>query len=156
MSEAPTTADGGPDSPGFWLWHATLRWQREIAAALAPFDLTHAQFVLLACAWWLNGRGEVPNQQELARQAGTDVKMTSQLVRKLEAKGLLDRETDPQDTRARRLRITARGTELARSAVVAVEEVDAAFFGPAGRAAGLDGRTVTSLLRHLAGPGGPR
>ena len=45
----------GPDySPGFWLWHATLRWQREIAAVLAPLGLTHVQFVLLSCAWWLN------------------------------------------------------------------------------------------------------
>ncbi|MEU6238547.1 MarR family transcriptional regulator [Kitasatospora sp. NPDC047058] len=155
MSGTQTAGADGPDSAGFWLWHATMRWQREIAAALAPFDLTHAQFVLLACAWWLNERGEVPNQQELARQAGTDVKMTSQLVRKLEAKGLLDRETDPQDTRARRLRITARGTELARSAVVEVERVDAAFFRPAERAAGLDERTLGSLLRHLAQADGP-
>ena len=28
------------DSPGFLLWHVTLRWQRDIAAALAPLDLT--------------------------------------------------------------------------------------------------------------------
>src|ERR1035441_1413330 len=34
------------------------------------------QFVLLATAWWLNTRGEDPNQLSLARQAGTDVKMT--------------------------------------------------------------------------------
>ncbi|WP_244312125.1 hypothetical protein [Streptomyces griseofuscus] len=33
------------DSPGFLLWHATLRWQRDIATALAPLDLTHVQFV---------------------------------------------------------------------------------------------------------------
>ena len=93
-SEADGAAPGpgglaieGPDySPGFWLWHATLRWQREVAAALAPTGLTHVQFVLLSCAWWLNGHGAVPNQLQLARQAGTDVKMTSQVVRKLEAK----------------------------------------------------------------------
>ena len=89
---------GAEYSPGFWLWHATLRWQREIAAVLAPLGLTHVQFVLLSCAWWLNDHGLVPNQLELARQAGTDVKMTSQVVRKLETKGLLQRETDPDDT----------------------------------------------------------
>lgn len=142
----------GPDhSPGFWLWHATLRWQRAITAALAPYDLTHAQFVLLACAWWLNERGEVPNQQALARQAGTDVKMTSQLVRKLEAKGLLTRETDPDDTRARRLRITPRGADLARTAVAEVERVDTEFFGPAAEGVGgLDDRALSALLRRLA------
>ena len=77
---------GGPDeSPGFLLWHATLRWQRAVAAALAPLDLTHVQFVLLACAWWLNDQGHTPNQLTLAAQAGTDVKMTSQVLRRLEA-----------------------------------------------------------------------
>ncbi|MFD0573240.1 MarR family winged helix-turn-helix transcriptional regulator [Kitasatospora gansuensis] len=101
------------ESPGFLLWHATLRWQRGIATALTPLDLTHVQFVLLACTWWLNGQGEHPSQQALARQAGTDVKMTSQVVRTLEAKGLVEREVDPADSRARRLRVTAAGAELA-------------------------------------------
>ena len=77
---------GGPgESPGFLLWHVTLRWQRAIAEALAPFQLTHVQFVLLACTWWLNEQGQTPNQQEVAAQAGTDVKMTSEVLRRLES-----------------------------------------------------------------------
>ena len=136
LTNNPLTNGGlvieGPEySPGFWLWHATLRWQREIAAVLGPLGLTHVQFVLLSCAWWLNDHGLVPNQLELARQAGTDVKMTSQVVRKLEAKGLLVRETDPGDTRARRLRITREGAALAQAAIEHVERADAAFFRPA-------------------------
>ncbi|MDQ0688467.1 DNA-binding MarR family transcriptional regulator [Streptomyces achromogenes] len=99
------------DSPGLLLWHATLRWQRDIATALAPLELTHVQFVLLACTWWLNSQGEHPNQMALARQAGTDVKMTSQVLRALEHKGLIERETDPADTRAKRLRVTDTGAE---------------------------------------------
>src|ERR1700749_1842779 len=109
------------DSPGFLLWHVTLRWQRDIAAALAPLDLTHVQFVLLATAWWLNSHGEDPNQLTLARQAGTDVKMTSQVLRKLEAKGLIVRPGDPADTRPRRLRVTSAGAELAVQALAVVE-----------------------------------
>lgn len=127
-----TRFPGGPaDSPGFLLWHATLDWQRQINAVLAPLDLTHVQFVLLACAWWLDQRGETPNQQALARQAGTDVKMTSQVLRTLEGKGLLQRQVDPTDSRARQLRPTAAGAELARRAVAAVETVDAQAFGDA-------------------------
>lgn len=118
------------ESPGFLLWHATLRWQREVTAALAPLDLTHVQFVLLACTWWLNREGGQPNQQTVARQAGTEVKMTSQVLRALEAKGLVERETDPADTRAKRLRVTPRGADLAPRAIAAVEAVDEAFFGP--------------------------
>ncbi|WP_030762218.1 MULTISPECIES: MarR family winged helix-turn-helix transcriptional regulator [unclassified Streptomyces] len=118
------------ESPGFLLWHATLRWQRDIATALAPLDLTHVQFVLLACTWWLNGQGEHPNQLAVARQAGTDVKMTSQVLRTLEQKGLVAREVDPADTRAKRLRVTDAGAELAPRAIAAVEQADAEFFRP--------------------------
>jgi DNA-binding MarR family transcriptional regulator len=117
------------DSPGFLLWHATLRWQREIAAALRPLDLTHVQFVLLACTWWLNEQGRRPSQVELAAQAGTDVKMTSEVARSLERKGLVEREPDPADARARRLRVTLPGSELAPRAIEVVEAVDARFFG---------------------------
>jgi DNA-binding MarR family transcriptional regulator len=133
------------ESPGFLLWHATLRWQRVVAAALAPLGLTHVQFVLLACTWWLNGQGEQPNQLALARQAGTDVKMTSQVLRALEAKGLIEREVDPADTRAKRLRVTAAGAELAPRAVAATEEADALFFQPVAVDAAVD------LLGRLAG-----
>ena len=133
------------DSPGFLLWHVTLRWQRDIAAALAPLDLTHVQFVLLATTWWLNSHGADPNQLTVAKQAGTDVKMTSQVLRKLEDKGLVKREVDPADTRARRLRVTARGAKLARRAVAVVELADAAFF-----TAAPDRATLLAMLRPLA------
>jgi len=128
------------------LWHVTLRWQRAIAAALAPLGLTHVQFVLLASTWWLNSRGEDPNQLSLARQAGTDVKMTSQVLRKLEAKGLIRRETDAADTRAKRLRATGRGAELAQQAIAAVEAADAKFFQPIP-----DPAALLTILRALAG-----
>ena len=133
------------DSPGFLLWHVTLRWQRNIAAALTPWGLTHVQFVLLATAWWLNSGGEDPNQLALARQAGTDVKMTSQVLRKLEAKGLIQRETDTADTRAKKLRVTGRGAELAQQAIAAVEAADVAFFN-----AVPDSAALVAMLRPLA------
>ncbi len=121
-------AEGPAESPGFWLWRLTLAWQRAIAEALDPLGLTHVQFVLLACTWWMSERDQAPNQRQLAEQAGTDIKMTSQVVRKLEAKRLIERPVDPADARARRLRPTAAGADLAQRAVAAVTQVDAAFF----------------------------
>jgi DNA-binding MarR family transcriptional regulator len=133
------------DSPGFLLWHVTLRWQRDMTAALAPLGLTHVQFVLLASTWWLNSRGEQPNQLAVARHAGTDVKMTSEVLRKLEAKGLIKRDVDAVDTRARKLRVTERGAEIAQAAIDAVEAADAAFFDAIPDAAAL-----LAMLRPLA------
>jgi DNA-binding MarR family transcriptional regulator len=144
------------ESPGFLLWHATLRWQRGISLALRPLDLTHVQFVLLACTWWLNEQGQRPSQIALAAQAGTDVKMTSQVVRSLERKGLVERDVDPADTRALRLRVTRRGARLAPRAIAVVERVDAGFFDE------VDTADALRILRRLArvgdavGPGSTR
>jgi DNA-binding MarR family transcriptional regulator len=134
-------ADPG-DSPGFLLWRVTRRWQRELTAALKPLDLTHVQFVLLASTWWLDR----PTQRELADQAGTDPMMTSQVVRTLEKRGLVERRPDPDDARARRLSVTRRGRTLAQRAIKVVEEADRAFFAPA------DAGQLTETLRTLVAP----
>ena len=127
-----TDPEGAPLSLGFLLWHATLRWQRLIAAALKPLDLTHVQFVLLAVLWWFTSvRRERPSQRALAEQAGTDPMMTSQVLRALERKGLVVREPDPTDSRARRLNLTPGGRRLARKAIDVVEAVDDEFFSNA-------------------------
>lgn len=120
---------GPAESPGFLLWHATLRWQRALAAALKPLELTHVQFILLASVWWLaTQQGERPSQRELATHAGTDPMMTSQVIRALEARGLLIRTADPADARARRLDVTPAGARLAQDAIAVVEAADEAFF----------------------------
>lgn len=133
---------GGPaESPGFLLWHLTLRWQRAITTALAPLNLTHVQFVLLACTYWLGEHGEVPNQLAVAQQAGTDVKMTSQVLARLEQQGLIARQTHSTDTRAKVVSVTPRGRALAIVAIDRVEDADAAFF------AGYPSALVTALRR---------
>ncbi|WP_137930330.1 MarR family winged helix-turn-helix transcriptional regulator [Mesorhizobium comanense] len=140
-----TRFSGPSESPGLLLWRTTMRWQRVMTAALAPLDLTHVQFVLLASAMWLGRNGEPPNQVQLAAQAGTEVKMTSDVVARLEAKGLIARETDPRDSRAKVIRVTPAGAAVAQRAIVAVETADAAFFGP------VDEAQLVGLLQQLAG-----
>ena len=116
------------NSAGFLLWHATLRWQRLVTASLRPLELTHVQFVLLAGCWWMTREGSPPSQIELADHAGTDVKMTSQVVRKLEQRGLITRTQDTVDSRVKRLAVTKAGAALAVKAVAVVEAADASYF----------------------------
>jgi DNA-binding MarR family transcriptional regulator len=87
------------------------------------------QFVLLASLWWLEDHEpEPPTQARLAEQAGTDPMMSSQVLRKLEARALLERTPDPDDTRARRLHLTPAGRDLVAGALADVERADAAYF----------------------------
>jgi len=132
-------------SPGFLLWRVTLSWQRQMRAALAPHDLTHVQFVLLASLWWLQEHDGSPTQAQLADQAGTDLMMTSQVVRKLEGRGLLTREPDPSDSRARRLRIAAAGAALLAGALADVEAADQGYFAVLGDNREDFGRALATL-----------
>jgi DNA-binding MarR family transcriptional regulator len=89
------------------------------------------QFVLLASLWWLEDHEhETPTQARLAEQAGTDAMMTSQVLRKLAARALLERTTDAQDGRAWRLRLTPAGRELIAGALTDVERADSDYFAP--------------------------
>ena len=135
------------ESPGFLLWRVTLRWQRAIMAALRPLGLTHVQFVLLASLWWLTKvAGEQPSQRRLAEHAATDPMMTSQVLRTLEARGLITRAADPADSRALRVALTDTGARLAVEAIQVVEAADAEFFAPAG-----DTQSMVRVLGRLAG-----
>ncbi|HWD41341.1 MAG TPA: MarR family transcriptional regulator [Fimbriimonas sp.] len=136
-------------SPGLLLWQITNRWQRSVRAALAPFGLTHVQFVLLAClAWALDHDGGPISQRELADRAGTDPMMTSQVVRALIESGLMNREPHNGDRRAFALGISRDGREKVRLAVPAVEGADRAFFD--------ENRTELERLQSLVAAGEKR
>ena len=129
----PAGPEGPASSPGFQLWLVTLAWQRAIAAALRPHGLTHVQFVLLAGTWWLAEHGGPPTQRLLADHSGTGPMMTSQVLRRLEANGLVARISDAVDTRAKRVELTARGQAVLREAIADVDATDAEFFAPVPR-----------------------
>jgi DNA-binding MarR family transcriptional regulator len=89
--------------------------------------------VLLASLWWLGDHEDhPPTQARLAQQAGTDPMMSSQVIRKLEARGLLERSADPADSRARQLRLTAAGRALVTRALADVERADEDYFAALG------------------------
>jgi DNA-binding MarR family transcriptional regulator len=81
-------------SPGLLLWQVTNQWQAATRAALTPLGLTHVQFVLLASLTWLDASGPV-TQKQLADHAVTDPMMTSQVLRALERRGLMERRPHP-------------------------------------------------------------
>jgi DNA-binding MarR family transcriptional regulator len=125
----PTRVSGPAESPGFLLWKISNAWQRRQRMALQPFGLTHSQFVVLATATWF-GAAETLTQSRISRLSGIDPMTTSQVLRALEAAALIRRVDHPKDPRAKSIMVTRAGRDLARKAIVVVEETDAAFFEP--------------------------
>ena len=114
-------ADPGADSPGFVLWKLTQRWQRAVADALEPLGVTQTQFVILACAYWLTQKTESVQQIDIAKAAGMDAQMVSDV--------LVQRVSSPTDGRSKNVLLTDAGQDIAIQAIPAVEQVDAQFFG---------------------------
>lgn len=124
--------EGPEQSPGFLLWQVSTKWRREIETALATMNLTHPQFVLLASLGWLTRHQATVTQVELARHCGTDVNMTSQVLRSLEQKGYIERHRRKGDERSKFPQLTEQGAKLLEQAIPLVEKVDDDFFGKLG------------------------
>lgn len=139
-----TTFKNSDDSPGLLLWRVTNKWQARQRAALKAFGLTHVQFVLLATLTYAVGKSTF-TQKQLADYVKTDAMMTSQVIRKLEKKGLVRRKVSKLDQRAFILMPTDGGIHLVNEAVQAVESVDKEFFD----ISDIDQARLMSIMREL-------
>ena len=92
---------------------AARRLARRFDAALKPFGLTNGQFSLMVAI----NQPEPPPIGRLAPFLGMDPATLTAAVKPLARRGLLTVETDPDDRRSRRLRITPDGVALMRRAV---------------------------------------
>lgn len=117
------------ESVGFLLWQITNLWQRKLNSALKELDLTHVQFSLLAGMAWLEKFEKPITQVRLAKYAGTNIMMTSKVVRTLEKKGLIIRDECENDTRAKCISITVKGIQKVEKALPLAKAIDEKFFG---------------------------
>jgi MarR family transcriptional regulator, organic hydroperoxide resistance regulator len=149
MSEE-TGVDASESTPlgrGFMLWQITNGWQRAVRAALAPTGLTYVQLVLLAGLQDRIAAGDKVSQAGLAQSLGADVMMTSQVLRTLETGGLVRRDRDPRDTRARTLALTDAGAAKLKTALPMLEAIDTDFFSVLGHKEDRFAKSLRKLWR---------
>lgn len=117
------------DSPGFLLWQTTIVWQRLIREALDKYNISHAQFVILANAMWFEEQQTTPTQILIVRLSKLDKMTVSKALKKLVALGYVKRLEHEQDTRAKSVFLTAKGKTLTVKLIGIVEQIDEEFFG---------------------------
>lgn len=116
------------ESPGFVLWQVSNLWQKKVTTALETVGLSHVQFVLLAGLEGFSKNGEEVTQTRLASETKTDVMMTSQVLRKLENRGYVKRKSHETDSRAKKIQLTKKGSDILEEAMKVLEDVDSEFF----------------------------
>jgi MarR family transcriptional regulator, organic hydroperoxide resistance regulator len=141
MSEAGTT--------GSLVWRLAMRWRAAVDRTVAPFGLTHAQYVLLATLYGMSLQGGRPSQRELADATGLEPVYVSRLARALEDGGLIERAESPQDPRAVELSLTHRGEEVVIPAIAAVRQLHDDLLEPIGGPASLENRRFRTTLHAL-------
>ncbi len=136
-------------SPGFLLWQVTNLWQREIKKTLAPYNITHSQFVLLASIYWFTLKKQGITQIILSAHTKIDPMTTSTVLRTLQQKMLVSRQEHETDTRAKTVMLTEAGKKTIKKAVVAVEQFDKDFFSTLDKKlAGFNKSLLTLLIRE--------
>lgn len=116
------------DSPGFLLWQTTITWQRLINNLLISYDISHAQFVLLAILLWLTEHQYETSQVNLIRLSKLDKMTVSKSLKALANKNLIKRSEHQIDCRAKSATLTVKGKNLINKLVPLVEKIDATFF----------------------------
>jgi MarR family transcriptional regulator, organic hydroperoxide resistance regulator len=140
-----TTRIEGP-TPGYLVWRLSTRWRVAVDRAVAPLDLTHAQYSFLASLYGMQESGLRPSQRMLADHTGLEPLYISKLARTLEAAGLILRDPDPADTRAVQLSLTERGRAVTTRAIGIVRQLIDQLIAPLG---GLTSSRAQTFVREL-------
>src|SRR5580704_6827267 len=106
MAKKQKSPDGGLSQSVTHLLHRVLQLALDYhAEASGPMGLTQRQFTVLAAA----GAGDGVSQSDLVRATGIDRSTLADLVARMIAKGLLERERSSTDARANTVRLSEAG-----------------------------------------------
>lgn len=115
----------------YWLRYVGYRLCQELRQRARPFGVTAAEWVLLGKLSEYE-EGEMPSR--LAWRLGLSRSHVSRLAKRLEIKGLIDREKSRSDRRALMLKLRAAGRELIPYVAAAADETNARNFAGTGEA----------------------
>ncbi len=106
MAKGKTRADeDGLAASVTHLLHRSLQLALDMHAEAAPAEITQRQFTVLAAAAAADGQ----TQNDLVRATGIDRSTLADLVARMLAKGLLERQRSPTDARANTVRLSDAG-----------------------------------------------
>ncbi|MDR1544832.1 MAG: MarR family winged helix-turn-helix transcriptional regulator [Prevotellaceae bacterium] len=134
---------------GFFLWQVSYLWGYEQKRALQRFhNISHMDYVALASTYWLTLEGKEVTQIFLSRHTKIEPMGISQLLKSLESRGLMERECSGHDSRAKVLKVTEKGIDLLKSAIITIEALDERFFKVLGKKIPLFNSMLSELIKE--------
>jgi DNA-binding MarR family transcriptional regulator len=124
-SDARAARHAGPEEFVNALAELSFVIQGVLTRTGAGYDLSVTQLRLLGML-----RNNQPSMQQLAQRLGLDKSSVTGLVDRAERRGMVRRETDPNDGRGVRVVITPQGREIARQCAAEIREALSAVTEP--------------------------
>lgn len=147
MANLPFGFDKPEDSPGFLLWQTTTIWQRRIKKALEEYNVSHAQFVIMATLMWFEAHLYDTTQIVIVNQTKLDKMTVSKSLKKLVSLGFVNRVEHETDSRAKSVSLTEKGKKMVKILVPIVEGIDGTFFS---KASDKEQKSLAHILAKLA------
>ena len=83
MTDSTFGFERAEDSPGLLLWQTTTLWQRRIKRTLESYEISHAQFVIMAILLWFEEQQLEETQTAIVNVSKLDKMTVSQALKKL-------------------------------------------------------------------------
>ena len=116
--------------PGFLLWQVSKLWQRHLNAALRDLKLSSTQAIILGNIVRMIGQKKQVTQISLSEITKVDPMTTSQAIRTLEKKKLINRVVAKGDKRAFSILPTQQGVRVMMEALQRIAQAHEEFFRP--------------------------
>ncbi|MBA4173688.1 MAG: MarR family transcriptional regulator [Hyphomicrobium sp.] len=121
MKEVLPPAQGGRQSSALHLLHRAGQCADELfAIQIGKSDLTPRQYVVMKAV----AATDEPSQTQIVEKTGIDRSTLADIVRRLVAKGLLQRKRTRRDARMYAVRLTDKGNAILKSAEPAAKSTD--------------------------------
>lgn len=133
-------------STGYLFWKTSTAWQRRVKAALLPYDIPIAQFVVMTSLLWLMTHQQMTNQSCIVELSGLDKMTVSKTLKKMVLGKLVKKTEDKSDTRAKQVELTAKGIKLTEDIINITRKVDQDFFN---KLSSEEEATLKSLMQRL-------
>ncbi|MDR0829322.1 MAG: MarR family winged helix-turn-helix transcriptional regulator [Prevotellaceae bacterium] len=119
---------------GFLLWKTAYVWMYEQKRILMKFhNISQMEYVVLSSTYWLMLHDKEITQIYLSHHTKIEPMGISQLIKALEARGLMERCENAKDSRSKLVKVTEKGIELLKRAIVTTEAFDERFFRVLGK-----------------------
>lgn len=127
IDQLPEDAPNPEDFAGFLIWQLSNKWERYVNQKLKAFDTHQGEVFHLISILQLSKKLDEVTQVDIARVTGGSIMNTSKILKSLESKDWITRQT-ASDSRAKKITVTEAGFTVLLGTAEVLGKADETFY----------------------------